>query len=142
MSQDDNSTSAQRGLTPTQKFILGVFGAMVVAGVLSVVALTVVNNQRVAPGASTPNSHCTRQLAAPSGDGSTGHSQNYLDTDFYGCQTLGMSESAGVAYLESKDIRVRIASRDGEDFMLTADYSESRVNLTIVRSIITDYNVG
>jgi len=142
MSQNESSSSAQRGLTPTQKFILGVFGAMVVAGVLSLVALTVVNNQRVAPGAATPNSHCTRQLAAPQSDESSGKSQTYLDTDFYGCQTLGMSESAGVAYLESKNLSVRIASRDGEDFMLTEDYSESRVNLTIIRSIITDYNVG
>ena len=37
---------------------------------------------------------------------------------------------------------VMIASRDGEDFMLTADYSDARVNLTIVRSVVTKYNVG
>ena len=142
MSQNESSTSEQRGLTPTQKFILGVFGAMAVASVLSLIALAAVNGQRVAPGSSTPNPQCTRELAAPSSDTSAGKSQTYLDTDFYGCQSLGMSESAGIAFLESKNIRVRIASRDGEDFMLTTDYSESRVSLTINRSIITDYAVG
>jgi hypothetical protein len=134
--------SAKPGLTPTQKFILTVFGAMVVASVLSIIALAAVNSQQAAPGSSTPNSHCTRQLAAPTTDGSKSHSQTYLDTDYLGCQTIGMSESAGIAFLASKNIVTRISNRDGIEFPLTADYSESRVNLTVTRSVITAYNVG
>lgn len=140
--QATNETAPKGGLTPTQKFILGVFGAMVVASVLSIIALAAVNSQQAAPGSSTPNSHCTRQLAAPTTDGSKSHSQTYLDTDYLGCQTIGMSESAGIAFLTSKNIVTRISNRDGIEFPLTADYSESRVNLTITGSIITDYNVG
>ena len=141
--QTELTTSTKKGLTPTQRFIVIVFGLMVVGGGLSAFGLLALNSQMAAPGSSTPNPNCTRQLAAPTSDGTQGsHTQVYLDSDYAGCQSLGMSESAAVAFLRSKGLVVRIASRDGEDFMLTADYSESRVNLTIVHSVVTKYTVG
>jgi hypothetical protein len=133
----------KRGLTPTQRFIVTVFGLMVVAGGLSVFGLLALNANQAAPGSSTPNPNCTRQLAGPaSSNDPAARNQAYLDADYAGCQSLGMSESAAVAFLNGKGLAVRIASRDGQDFMLTADYSDSRVNLTVMRSVVTKYNVG
>jgi len=131
------------GLTSTQKFILGVFGAMLVASVISVFALFALNNNQHAQGASTPNPNCQRLvLGATPANRQIATTQTYADSDFYGCQTVGMNEEAGTALLTSHNIAVRIATRDGISYPLTADYSEARVNLTITKSVITAYEVG
>ena len=36
----------------------------------------------------------------------------------------------------------RVGSRDGEDFALTADYSEQRVTVTITLAVVTAISVG
>ena len=131
------------GLTPTQKFIVGVFGAMVVASVLSVIGLAVLNGQQHDTGSPTPTANCVRlQLGATPANGGPAYTQSFVESDFYGCQTVGMNEDAAIALLRSHSIAVRISSRDGINFPLTADYSDSRVNLSVVGSVVTGYEVG
>ena len=147
MSNGDNLAGKPKpsggGVTPTQKFILAVFGAMVVASVLSVVGLSVLNSQQHDTGTNTPNAKCTRQqVGASPAPGGAAFTQVFVETDYYGCQSVGMNESAGIAFLHLHSIVVRIATRDGISFPMTADYSGGRVNLTVVGSVITAYEVG
>lgn len=131
------------GLTSTQKFILAVFGAIITASVISVFALFALNNGQQSHGSATPNPNCTKLVVGSTpANGSTAISETYANSDFYGCQTIGMNEDAGIALLKSHNIAVRISARDGINFPLTADYSEARVNLSIDHSVITAYNVG
>ena len=142
-STEGSANPSSKGLTKTQKFILGVFGVMVVASVLSVVGLSVLNGQQHATGSTTPKADCTRLVvgAKPS-SGGPAYTKSYVDSDFYGCETLGMKEDVAKALLSFHKVQVRIASRDGINFPLTADYSDGRVNLGVTNSVITSYNVG
>ena len=131
------------GLTPTQKFILAVFGVMIAASLLSVVGLSVLNAQQHNTGSPTPNANCTRlQVGATPKAGGARYTTAFVESDFFGCQTVGMNEAAGIALLQSHNILVRISARDGISFPLTADYSDGRVNLTVMHSVITAYEVG
>ena len=116
---------------------------MLVASVLSVIGLFILNSQQHNTGSPTPVHKCTKlELGAIPTNGSDPYSATYVNSDYYACQTIGMNEDSGVAFLRSHNIVVRIATRDGISYPLTADYSEGRVNLTINRSVITAYNVG
>ena len=61
----------------------------------------------------------------------------HAQTKLVACEITGMTEEAGVAYAESKDITVRVASRDGEFFALTEDYRFDRINIDIRLGVIT-----
>jgi len=116
---------------------------MIFASVLSVIGLLVLNNQQHDTGSPTPTAKCTRLVVGqtPTAGGPV-VTAAFADSDFYGCQTVGMNEDAGIALLRSHKIVVRIAARDGINFPLTADYSDGRVNLSVDHSVITGYNVG
>jgi hypothetical protein len=47
-----------------------------------------------------------------------------------------MTKAEAISYIESKEVSYRIASEDGESFMLTEDYSDSRINLEILIGIV------
>jgi hypothetical protein len=55
---------------------------------------------------------------------------------------VGLTESEATAAAKDNGWIVRIASRDGKDFMLTTDYVTNRVNLTIKKSVVTSVDVG
>lgn len=50
---------------------------------------------------------------------------------------IGMSEEEGTRILSEAGWKVRIVARNGENFIITADYSTSRANLIIENDIIT-----
>jgi len=131
------------GLTATQKFILAVFGVMIVASVLSVIGLLVLNNQQHSTGSPTPTASCIKLVVGSTPKvGGPVVTEAYANSDYFGCQTVGMNEAAAITLLQSHNIAVRIAARDGINFPLTADYSEGRVNLSIDHSVVVAYNVG
>ena len=134
---------SKRGLTPTQKFIIAIFGAMVVGSVLSVIGLSVLNVQQHNTGSPTPTASCVRlQLGEKPANGGAAYTESVIESDFFGCQTVGMNEDAAMALLRLHNIATRISSRDGISFPLTTDYSDSRVNLTIMQSVVAGYEVG
>ena len=55
---------------------------------------------------------------------------------------VGLSEAEATKVAEGNGWVVRIAMRDGEAFQLTADFSESRVNFTVVKGIVTAVSIG
>lgn len=55
---------------------------------------------------------------------------------------VGMDEQAAVDSIITNGFTYRVVSRDGEDFVVTMDYRFDRINLTIVKSIVTDVSVG
>lgn len=55
---------------------------------------------------------------------------------------VGLSEDEAAKVAESRGWIVRIAERDGEQFMLTMDYVPSRVNLTMTSGRVTAVSVG
>jgi hypothetical protein len=57
-------------------------------------------------------------------------------------QLVGLTESEATKVATGNGWTIRIAMRDGESFMLTTDYSDSRVNLTIENGVVTAVSVG
>lgn len=55
---------------------------------------------------------------------------------------IGLKEAEALKVAAANRWTVRIAARDGESFMLTTDYSPSRVNLTIVEGLVTAVSIG
>lgn len=55
---------------------------------------------------------------------------------------VGLTEAEASATAKERGWLVRIAARDGENFMLTTDYIANRVNLVIEKSIVTSVVVG
>jgi hypothetical protein len=55
---------------------------------------------------------------------------------------LGMTEAEAADYAENQGWAMRIASRDGEQFALTMDYSPTRVNLSIEQGLVTYVFIG
>ena len=55
---------------------------------------------------------------------------------------VGLTEAEATATAKERGWTVRIAARDGENFMLTTDYSATRVNLTVEKSVVTSVVVG
>ncbi|MDR9443931.1 MAG: hypothetical protein RI530_03155 [Microbacteriaceae bacterium] len=62
--------------------------------------------------------------------------QTHAETKLVACEITGMTEGAGIDYAESKDIKVRIAARDGEGFALTEDYRFDRINIELQLGVI------
>ena len=110
---------------------------MIAASAASVVGLVALNASQKPTGSSTPNASCVQQIA----DSNT-KSQTFLDSDFLGCEVKGMTEAAATDFIASKGSLWRIAARDGKSFILTQDYSEARINLTLNNNQVTDYFVG
>ena len=63
-------------------------------------------------------------------------SERHVETVVIACQVMGMSEAQATAYIEAQGRSWRLASRDGEGFALTEDYTDSRVNLDIYYHIV------
>ena len=55
---------------------------------------------------------------------------------------VGLSEAEATKVATGNGWTVRIAMRDGKDFMLTTDYSDTRVNLTVTNGVVTGITVG
>lgn len=55
---------------------------------------------------------------------------------------VGLTEKVATTCAENEGWNVRIVAKDGEEYMVTADYRSDRVNLTIVNDVVTAVNVG
>jgi len=55
---------------------------------------------------------------------------------------VGLTEKVATACAENEGWNVRTVAKDGEEYMVTADYRSDRVNLTIVNDVVTAVNVG
>ena len=55
---------------------------------------------------------------------------------------VGLTEKTAAACAESEGWRVRVVQRDGEEFMVTADYRVDRVNLVVEDDVVTNVTVG
>jgi hypothetical protein len=55
---------------------------------------------------------------------------------------LSLTEKTAVTCAESEGWEVRVVKRDGEEFMVTADYRANRVNLVVEDNIVTSVTVG
>jgi len=55
---------------------------------------------------------------------------------------LGLTEEAALKQADAEGRPARVASRDGEQLALTADYLADRVNLVIVGGVVTDAKLG
>ncbi len=55
---------------------------------------------------------------------------------------IGLTEDEAMKVASSEGWEYRVAARDGEQYMLTADYIVNRVNVTIVEGTITEVTVG
>jgi hypothetical protein len=53
-----------------------------------------------------------------------------------------MSEAEATKVATGNKWLVRVAKRDGEDFMLTMDYVTNRVNFTVVAGVVTSVSIG
>lgn len=62
--------------------------------------------------------------------------------DASAAQLVGLTEAVAATCAESEGWSVRVVAKDGEDYMVTADYRADRVNLTIMDGIVTAINVG
>ena len=67
-------------------------------------------------------------------------SERHVATKVVACQVLGMTKDAAINFIEDQDITWRIASEDGEGFMLTEDYTDSRINLDLVLGLVVGAN--
>lgn len=57
-------------------------------------------------------------------------------------QLVGLNEQVATTCAANEGWKFRVVARDGEDFMVTADYRTDRVNLTVENGIVTAINVG
>ncbi|NNE74859.1 MAG: hypothetical protein HKN26_14435 [Acidimicrobiales bacterium] len=55
---------------------------------------------------------------------------------------IGLSEADAEALADENDVPLRVVHRDGEDFAVTLDYQEDRVNITVIDDIVTDATYG
>lgn len=55
---------------------------------------------------------------------------------------IGKTEKDAEAYAQDNGWAWRVGRRDGEQFMLTADYCECRVTVSIDNSVVTEAVVG
>jgi hypothetical protein len=55
---------------------------------------------------------------------------------------VGLGEAAAVSRIEQAGYTWRILARDGEDFPVTMDYSETRIGLQIVAGKVVGASVG
>ena len=55
---------------------------------------------------------------------------------------VGLSEAEATKVATGNKWLVRVAKRDGEEFMLTMDYVTNRVNFTVVAGVVTSVSIG
>jgi predicted urease superfamily metal-dependent hydrolase len=55
---------------------------------------------------------------------------------------IGLTEDEARKVAAERGWAVRVAMRDGEAFMLTTDYREDRVNLTVEKNAVTSVQIG
>ncbi|MEZ5218493.1 MAG: hypothetical protein R2705_23645 [Ilumatobacteraceae bacterium] len=63
-------------------------------------------------------------------------------TDDQASALVGLSEDEARKVAEGNGWDVRVVARDGEQFAVTADYSTSRVNLTVDAGTVTSVSIG
>ena len=63
-------------------------------------------------------------------------------TEAFAATVIGMSESDAIAAIEAEGYVARVVARDGEYFMVTEDYSVTRINLVVVDDTVTEATVG
>lgn len=68
--------------------------------------------------------------------------QTILPTEKDAKALVGLGEDEAVKIIEGNGWTSRIGSRDGEQFMLTEDYSTSRLTLGIEKSIVVSATIG
>ncbi|MEN9923647.1 MAG: hypothetical protein RIS09_1161, partial [Actinomycetota bacterium] len=89
------------------------------------------------PTTSTPS---TPSSANP--DPSGGKDDNFEIPREFLKRLIGMSEDEARALIWDNNYMSRVVHRDGEDFMVTADYRYDRINLYINGGIVFDATVG
>lgn len=55
---------------------------------------------------------------------------------------VGMTEDAAIKAIEKDGFRARVVAKDGEHYIVTADYRLDRVNLTIKEGKVTSADIG
>lgn len=76
---------------------------------------------------------------APPGDDVLASS---VDVKTVTAELVGLAEDEAMKVAAANGWTVRVASRDGEEMMLTADYSPDRVNLTVLSGKVTSVSLG
>lgn len=90
---------------------------------------SLISNPTVEP-RTTPNALCFRDTNPEQ------FTPQHVETKLIACQVVGMTKDAAIEYIEEQSITVRIAMEDGEYFALTEDYTDSRINLEIIRGLV------
>jgi hypothetical protein len=97
-------------------------------------------------GASTPGDAGGGSSGSPGTativDGGSIGSEVVLPTEADAKSLIGMGEAEAVKLIESRGWVARIGSRDGEEYMLTMDYSDSRITLGIEKAIVVTATIG
>lgn len=77
-----------------------------------------------------------------SSPGSAGAGSVVAPTEADAAGLVGLSEDEAVKVIAAMGWTSRIGSRDGEDFMLTTDYSPTRLTLSIEKDTVTNAVIG
>lgn len=64
------------------------------------------------------------------------------ETQALAARVVGMKEAAAKAAVEAADHTFRVVARDGGQFVVTEDYSTTRINVTIEKGKVTEATVG
>jgi hypothetical protein len=80
--------------------------------------------------------------SSPGSPGSAGDSEIVPPTEADAAALVGLSEDEALKVIASRGWTSRVGSRDGEDFMLTTDYSETRLTLSIEQDNVTNAVIG
>jgi hypothetical protein len=78
---------------------------------------------------STPNPECNTELF-------------YSESGFVACQVIGMDELSAIEYIDSLGFSSRVVERDGESFIVTADYRPDRINLAVRGNQVFNTTLG
>ena len=68
--------------------------------------------------------------------------EQFERSEAFAATLIGMSEQDAIAAIEDEGLIARVVARDGEYFMVTEDYSVSRINLVIENDRVTEASVG
>ena len=63
-------------------------------------------------------------------------------SEAFAATLIGMTEAEAIAAIEAEGLIARVVARDGEYFMVTEDYSVSRINLEIEDDLVIEATVG
>jgi len=90
--------------------------------------------------AKTATTAVTGSTAAPATSGTGGGMP--VTAEVMAVDVVGMDERAATARIEAAALTWRVVSRDGEELMVTQDYVNSRLGLTIVKGVVVAAKVG